>query len=118
MTLAGLGIQAVEYATVIGDVENIVLDRYATERTVHRLAKIDFSVAVFIDRAVMPDCSRVGIRPGEVTFVGLDGLQPLGRDRLIGVRRVECELRAHVPAFGWIDAPQVSDAFSMFRIFT
>ena len=79
MALAGLGIEAVEQAAVVGDVEDVVLDRHAAQRAVHDFVEVDLAVAVFIDRAVVPNRGRVRIRPGEVALLGLDRLQPLVR---------------------------------------
>src|SRR4051794_26303265 len=75
MWLPRLRIEAVEDTAVIGDVENVVLDRHAAERAVHDFGKVDLAVAVFIDGAVMPYRGRVRIRPREISLIGLNGLQ-------------------------------------------
>ena len=106
-----------EQAAEVGDVQDVVLDRDAAHRAVHRLFEVDLAVAVAIDFAVVPDGGRVRIRPGEVALLRLDGLQPLVRDRLLRIGRVERQLGAHVAALGRVDAPQVADAFAVLRIF-
>ena len=86
-------------------------------RAVHRFFEVDLAVAVVVDLAVVPDGGRVRIRPGEVALLRLDDrLQPLVRDRLGRVLRVERQLGAHVAALRRIDAPQVADAFAVLGI--
>src|SRR4051812_15957291 len=116
MRLAGFGIEAMENAAVIGDVENVVLDRDAAERAVHDFGEVNLAIAIFIDGAVMPDRRRIRIGPCEVSLFRLYRLKPLRCDWCCGVFRVERQLWAHVPALRWINAPQVACAFAVFRV--
>ncbi len=87
---------------------------------VHRFLEGDLAVAVAVVFAVVPDDGRVRIRPGEIALRFDYRLQPLVRNRLLGIRRIERQFGADVAAvevLRRIDAPQVPDAFAVLRIF-
>ncbi len=67
---------------------------------------------------VMPYGGRIRIVALEVTVFGNHRLQAFVSDGLSGDLELKDLSRADIAAFGWIDAPEVPVAFTVFGIFT
>ena len=116
MGFASLHIETVEQTAEVGDVEQVVLDRDRAASAVHRFFKL---FLLRIISAVMPHHCRVRIRLLDVPLVSLQSFDSLVEDRGLAaiVFRIEHLGWAHVTTLGWVDAPEVADSFSVFRVF-
>ena len=81
LTVVSAGVQAVEQTGEVGDVDHIVLDRTGANRPVHFLFKIDLAVRVGIAEGIVPNDRGVRVVDRDLSLLGLDGLNPLVRDR-------------------------------------
>ena len=67
---ARFGVEAMEQAAEVGDVQHVVFNRHGAAAAVHLLFEIDLTIAITIALGVVPQGGRVGIGASKVPLFG------------------------------------------------